>query len=77
MRVQQLLEFTEVSIQRVCGIGNLQMRVLLVSKQVGKVGPNTPMCGTKSAMRVLPVFVIECIGSFIEYRLPPFQPDIQ
>lgn len=76
MRIQQLLELTEISIQRVRGIGNLETRVTLVSEQVRKVGPNTSVCRTKPAMRVLPMFVVGCISSLIEYGLPPLQPDI-
>ena len=53
MHSEQFLEICKAAIKGIGGIGNVQFRILLIGKQIGKIQSQAPVGGTKSLMGMM------------------------
>jgi len=74
MGTQQSLEVAEGPIQPVGGVGNLQLRVSLVGKQIGQISSQTAVSSPQPAMGVVSPAGAQVEGALVQEPCPCLLP---
>lgn len=77
MHIEQVFQSAKVTIQRIRSIGNMQVRIALVGKQVRKIDGETPERRADPFVGVLPMPSIGMIGALFEKLTPLSKPQIK
>lgn len=77
MDIEQAFELPKVSIKRVRGVWDMQIRMTLVGEQMGQICAEAPEGRAQAAVRVGPVLAIRSVRSFLQKVLPTLVPQIE